>query len=56
MLLDSSSARQAVIYAELTKDLPRDTNKLLTLLCAKELIKQFDELRDYPERLQRLVN
>ena len=56
MLLDSSSVRQAVIYAELTKDLPRDTNKLLTLRCAKELIKQFDELRDYPERLQRLVN
>ena len=56
MKFGQDAIRQAIVYAELIKDLPETIHKDLVLVCAKELIKNVDTLRLYPERAKELIN
>ena len=56
MKFGQDAIRQAVVYAELLKSLPKAIHKDLILICAKELIDNVDTLRSYPERAKVLIN
>ena len=56
MSFGKDAIRQAIVYAELVKELPKTIHKDLILICAKELIENVDTLRLYPERNKELIN
>ena len=57
MTIKENAIREVIIYSELIKTLPDTIDKISILMCARELVKQADQLRTYSERTSKeLIN